>query len=1102
MKERIFIILIIFFSVSLVHSRGSMEKDQIAVAKELLEDKKYNEAIAVLTAYMSENPAVIYEVQPLLDDIREKRDQNNRDMDELIHVLFDLEDVDKAYELIEEIKKNNPYPDALSKNFIKDARQNATLVINKKKFKNYMDEALIDLNRREYIDALNNYLLCLDFHIDEFDLLIEELTSSSVKETDLTEVNDDTSLAGTYTSLKNSSYREVDDIKRQTEELKEYLVDLKLAYESALLDIEAEEIYIDNLIRSLEIFKEVPLYLNNYKLKRDQLAKNNSLFINVSAEGYSSKYISFAALTLTGREGKEEGFINLVERLYPHYLEELVTKLEDRLDSEITLALDLYESGEYLEAKDKFNSGINSSLALLETSSIWKSFIKLDKNFNLVGSDILKERYAAIGDSVVSSMILKSYIDLSDYMLFLEENAGISNSELELYRGSVLFRLNEIDSSYSSWQAEENDINTRAVLKYRESPIRVRRLNNEFEKIIDLYRNREIDTVTALSKNYYTDIFNRDIDSEDEIRDVMADNILDASRPTDKSEIINVYFGINSTDERSVTTYNPETALANLNSIETEYEDYIISLLEYFNKFEGEKDYIFNNIDFNKRFENVRNAIELANSNKESLQRYKNEANNKITLSRESENRGFSLYERALTFFERERFKEAKEIIETGKQVSELAITYSQNRAVIDELIPALYNLEDRIIQEEAKIVIRDVRRLINQGKNQYLEGAYIPASNLFKEAELRWGEINTEAHPEIPYWLALIKDALAIESGRYLSITDPLYSVLAGYLSFAEKNYREGLKSLNKVEKLKYFAKADSYLLKIIEVKPLNERARFLQLRVLKSKDPEAFKVIFNNDFIRYRNSVIRDIEDIVSLSSSQVESLITSYEAIIRDSYLRNPRLSGSLRRKKLERFYKPVETQGKSAAAVNREKQEIEDKRKSINESYIKFKDLYKIAEGSQKNSVKRIIDISEVALGFKRLPVDTSNIRESNRIFTQARGRLNSTNQSEIEVLNSILQDLKRALTLNPGNEDIPVIIDDILVMLGEESNFQLQPREDKIFREAQKDFIDGRYFDARDKIIEILQANRKNKNYPKLKELIKRVEVKLKEEINI
>lgn len=1102
MKQLIIMLLIILLSTNLVYSKGSDEVTDIDIAKNLIEEKKYDDAIMLLTDYSLKNPESIYEIQKLLDDIRIKRIEINELTDDLITAIYDEEDFEKTKEITRLLNELNPNPDKLSKQFLRDAKDAAAIVINKKQFKKLMDEALDHLSRDEYNLALDKYLLCLDFHRDEFDLLLEEYESDSedIKEVDLTVVNEDIPLNRYFTTLRNSSFTEVETLNTNTVNLKSYLTSLIAGVNRANSLIDNDVIDLTLLEDSLNVFKSIPDILEKYTTIINNLDSYNDLFSKLTVKGGKSNFITYSSLTLTGRAGETEGLFYIINSLYPKYIDSLLAKIESKIESDFSQALSYYNSGRDIEAQNTFNNIIITLTAMENTASLWKVFIKIDENFNIIGRDILTDKYSYFGDSRVGINVMNSYNKLTEYKRDVDIQAN-SSGLIEL-REYLVEQIDIIEKDNSYWNRENIEINKRQIMAYKKAPEWIDNIQMEYNSLKSNYINREINILNTLSKSSYVKVFGFDVSEIKEDSDVIGDIIETAALPIDEPSNIQVYFDVNNTDERTLSTFYPGVALTKLNEIENEYGEFIRGLENYLVLYQDEKDYIFLNESFNSRFQSVKNSLELANENRELLISYKTKAQDKIILSKESENRGVALYENALQAFEQENFIEARELIETGKSVSEVAVSYSRNSYVIDELIPLLYNLNNEIIQEEARIVIRDVRKLITLGKTQYLEGAYIPASDLFREAELKWSETNTESHPEIPYWLALIKDALAIESGRYLKVTDPLYNILAGYLSFAENYYRIGIKEVNKVNKLKSFAVADSYLDKVLEVKPLNERARLLQLQVLKSKDPEAFKIIFNNDFTKYRNNVIKSLENITNIDSTRVLTLLGTYEEIVIDAYRANPRLSGSRRRLLLERLYKPISSVGKSQAQVTREKASNDENRDTINDSYTRFKDLYKIAETEQKNIVLRMINLSEVALGFKRLPVDTSNIRESNSIFILAQRKLESTNQREVDVLNTILLDLQKALTLNPENEDIPVVIDDILVMLGEESNFQLAPAEDKLFRDAQKAFINGNYFEARDKIVNILKANSKNKNYPKLKELINRVEIKLKVEITI
>lgn len=1110
MKKLIVTLLIIFLSTTLVHSRGNSEETIFAEAEALLEEKKVDEAIKLLTDYIIENPNAIYDIEPFIEKVRKSKIESNEKMTEIYDILekkeeLTDEDFAKAEALIEEFQGLNPFPDPIMKTQIRDAKRVSSIVNSQNNYRRLMNEAELLVQGGDYYGALEIYKQCFDFQEEEFDLLLEEDLSGVEEVVDLTSIEDEVPLEVYYNSIKRESYRFVDEIKRNNEDISDLMQRLLSSYDIAMGLLTSDVVDLDSLERTLLPFKEVYGYIRDYERSLRRLDNLNNTFSKVSTDGSKSNYISFASFTLTGRwldrENeiyKEEGVLYVLNRIFPVFVDDMLHTIEERAITDFNNGVKNYNLRASLNADNDFDSAVNNFIALVEVTSLWKSYIEVGLDYELSNTEIIEDYYSYIGDARRAIEIIEHYREL-DELIIAVENSFETDNDLT-YRTLLEEEIVVVRERLETWGRINDEIEGREQIRYNMAGDWTNDLITEYTRQNIRLVNREIDLLNRISSESYITIFDEDIILGEPEIDILGNSIDIAASATTVEEIIYVYFGIENTDERELETFNPEVALSELNEIEVDYLIFIDLLEDYLESFRDEKDYILEDLYFGGRVNNVQTILNSARAKQLQLITYKQQAQTKIRNSKGFEDRGVTQLENAILASQQQNFNGARDFIKTGKELAEQAISFNKNRYVIDELIPEFYNLEDFITQEEARLVIQEVRRLITVGKTQYLEGAYLPASNIFREAELKWAETNTESHPEIPYWLALIKDALDIESGRYLNITEPLYSVLAGYLSFAENFYRLGVRAENRVEKIKAFSKAKNYLNKVIEVKPLNERARFLQLQVQKSEDPEAFKVTFNNEFQRYRNITLKAIDDNENISSTNALGVLASYEEIVRDAYLLNPRLSGTIRRAKLERFYKPVSTSGKSQAQVNAEKSANEDNRTKINESYIRFKDLFRIAEGDQKNQVSRMIDISEVALGFRRLPVDISNIRESNAIFARAQVTLSQTNQTEIEALNDILSNLQRAVTLNPGNENIPVVIDEILYMLGEESNFQLSPEDDKLFREAQKLFIDALYFDAESKIIDILNANSKNKNYPKLKELIQRVEIKLGREI--
>ena len=77
-------------------------------------------------------------------------------------------------------------------------------------------------------------------------------------------------------------------------------------------------------------------------------------------------------------------------------------------------------------------------------------------------------------------------------------------------------------------------------------------------------------------------------------------------------------------------------------------------------------------------------------------------------------------------------------------------------------------------MDEENKKVIREVRELINQGKNLYFQGLYAQSESRLIQAENKWYSTNTEENTELAYWMSLVRTALSVESGRYLEESNP----------------------------------------------------------------------------------------------------------------------------------------------------------------------------------------------------------------------------------------------------------------------------------------------------------------------------------------
>jgi len=156
--RKVIIILILMTVIPLsIFSQELTRKElneMIAEAQILFNNQEYDKAIQLLTEVVENSPERLDQAVSLINKITDIRNLYNKKMGELITVLYDEEDYEKALKLIEELEELEKNPNDVSTQAIRNARIAAELVYNKIKLRELMDEAKIQLDLNEFSNAL------------------------------------------------------------------------------------------------------------------------------------------------------------------------------------------------------------------------------------------------------------------------------------------------------------------------------------------------------------------------------------------------------------------------------------------------------------------------------------------------------------------------------------------------------------------------------------------------------------------------------------------------------------------------------------------------------------------------------------------------------------------------------------------------------------------------------------------------------------------------------------------------------------------------------------------------------------------------------------
>jgi len=220
----------------------------------------------------------------------------------------------------------------------------------------------------------------------------------------------------------------------------------------------------------------------------------------------------------------------------------------------------------------------------------------------------------------------------------------------------------------------------------------------------------------------------------------------------------------------------------------------------------------------------------------------------------------------------------ARERLDRARERYLASLSFEQDAALRAQSDRLLSELAATILKTENDLVVTETRRLLTNGKTQYLQGEFDRAESFLLQARSRWSTTNSTPEVEVEYWLKLVQTALSVKTGRDIPVTAPLFPEMSQLLSLAKQYYEEGSTLLAKRDKtgaIRSFTQARQKISEVKVVFPLNQEARVLELQIDQLSDPDEFGRKFARMFNESREKL--DARNDLTTAYSDLQDLQT---------------------------------------------------------------------------------------------------------------------------------------------------------------------------------------------------------------------------------
>jgi len=797
--------------------RGAAEKadrERLAQAEQLIEERKYNQAILALHELLQQNPELFDGAEKLMERIRTARTEYNVKFEELIKALFEENNVPKGLALIAELEALDPYPNEAVARALEQAKVGRELVVNMNRFNRIMDEAAALLAQWSFAEANARYLEGFAIGRESFD-------------------------AADYGNiLKNSVLGSLESLQSAIEVFPAALGSLQEA--EGVLQAAQNPLNLAGLGEGIGGLSDAARELGGLEAAARAAGQNfqaqgRQIGERPAGRGYDS-FLFFGAQLILGRSGKpREG----IAAVFAIAREAAVTRQRQALlggaDGLWQQGLREYESGRYpLESLAAAASLYTAGLRLL---SLWA--LGLD-------SPLATGELAAVGREAAEYLRLRERIRAARAY---EELAGVGRDFAPLAQAGVpaperIVPTRQALSGLRQRAAAVEEAGTSAAAALLEQG-RAAGLSLEAAAEEDLALQR----AAAALRGRMEELDSRLLAAlaEGALKRLAT---LDASYRARYQEGLGLQQGVQTPErlekhpDRALAIYNRLTAELNASSEEAGLlAQEIAAETGYLQAFPELRETAQGLSAVNGTLADLKSqvAASATSAQAEALQagRYRQEG-----LLREQE------VQKNLSPL---REAQARESLRLAQEAYDRSLEFQEDPEVRRHRDVVLPQLAARIDEAVNERVIREVRELINNGRRKYTLGDYSGAEQDFVRADSRWKDTHPDTNPEVKQWLDWTRLAIQSISGREIDPREALYKDMTQLHNLAYLGYQKGkvfVEQGRRQEAIALLNEAENSLNQIKIHFPYNSEAQILLLRIEQLRDPDRFRDVLDAQF------------------------------------------------------------------------------------------------------------------------------------------------------------------------------------------------------------------------------------------------------------
>ncbi|MDR2211921.1 MAG: hypothetical protein LBO65_10740 [Spirochaetaceae bacterium] len=820
----------LFATLPALYGKGQQE-DVLSQADELIAEKRYNEALRILTTYGKRGSLEFEQAQVRIQRILRLRDKYNQTAELLLNELekYPVNDP-RVLELSNELLALDPQRIAETQDFISRTRELALFKSNQHRLEEILNRGQELIAQGAYAEALRTYAGGLDIYQEDFFTAGYEAAIENRVRQGITTLGGNTPA---FISSANALVNVVNDLAAQAN----------------------QGIETPNVTTYQNIYNRLGTEMDRLTALQNLFAGTNTAFredLNrirqINPQDRDRNFLAFAIMLMEGRSNdSRDGMIGVFDSLWDSTISRARDLLDAKVKSVYALAIQEAESFDYSRIAARAEILAAYAALPVDLEIRWNRYDTSAQKITLFNQTVPR------GEEE-NFLRFRSLADASGYLRTLGQLGG-------------RYTAVEDRDTVAAWRdggnagdligLEQTALNTLRQIR-REAQTLVAAIRQESEEHRALETRypgsggvEYIDKVSSLASALVDRIALREENSAVR-RYTIANGLIENQMLTREQEFQRgsaLLEGSTGPERPDYVSKHPTAAaeiLGRMDGMLRADQEALQGLISQYNAESGEfssgsqvRPLHDSALGMAGRLESIRSQ---ARSMAASAQAQSAQAG---ALRQE----GDRYYAGAQAALAQGNYETAQDRLLQAGTAYGRSLDYEDDPATWDKRNTAIPNLDAEIARLLNEEVIRDVRELVSQISDSYGGGDFDKAEELLTRAENRWKVTQTgNTSPDLEYWRGMIR--IGRRSGRTIPVTAPLYAEMSQLLSEAQKNYAEGrtIIAADRSEGVRKLTLAGQNLQKVRLVYPMNEEAGILDLQIEQVLDPEEFNRNFTD--------------------------------------------------------------------------------------------------------------------------------------------------------------------------------------------------------------------------------------------------------------